>query len=168
MSCSVGILLLQWMKNSECLDGSEWGGWGVFIASQPLLAFGWFLLAMGAPDSPMCHQTTIVHCAVRATSAQPLGFGAGRPLEPLSSCCTRQSGAFWLMRFWLWHVLFTMAGDRWHRESLLRWLTEQSGGTPNSLVNYSGARLHFPESGWFRGSLAGALDSARCTIFQHA
>jgi hypothetical protein len=34
-----------------------------------------------------------VHCPVRATSAQPLGFGAGRPLEPLSSCCTGQSGA---------------------------------------------------------------------------
>jgi hypothetical protein len=34
-----------------------------------------------------------VHCPVRATSAQPLGFGAGQPLEPLSSCCTRQSSA---------------------------------------------------------------------------
>jgi hypothetical protein len=31
------------------------------------------------------------HCAlfVRATSTQPLGFRAGRPLEPLSSCCTK-------------------------------------------------------------------------------
>jgi hypothetical protein len=27
------------------------------------------------------------------------------------------------------------------RESLLRWVTGQSGGTPNSPVNYSGARL---------------------------
>jgi hypothetical protein len=34
-----------------------------------------------------------VHCLVRATSAQPLGFRAGRPLEPLSSCCIGQSGA---------------------------------------------------------------------------
>jgi hypothetical protein len=34
-----------------------------------------------------------MHCPVRATLAQPLGFGAGRPLEPLSSYCTGQSGA---------------------------------------------------------------------------
>jgi hypothetical protein len=45
------------------------------------------------PDSPMRHRTTTVHCPVRATPAQPLGFGAGRPLEPLSSCCTGQSDA---------------------------------------------------------------------------
>jgi hypothetical protein len=28
VSWSVGLLLLQWMKISEGLDGSEWGGWG--------------------------------------------------------------------------------------------------------------------------------------------
>jgi hypothetical protein len=32
--------------------------------------------------------------------------------------------------------------------AVARWLTGQSGGTPDSPVNYSGARLHFPESGW--------------------
>jgi hypothetical protein len=30
---------------------------------------------------------------------------------------------------------------------LLRWLTGQSGGTPDSLVNYSRARLRFLDSG---------------------
>jgi hypothetical protein len=74
--------------------GWKWMRWlGVFIASQPLLAVGWILLAMGAPDSPVRHRTVTVHCPVCATSAQPLGFGAGRPLEPLSSSCTGQSGA---------------------------------------------------------------------------
>jgi hypothetical protein len=34
-------------------------------------------------------------------------------------------------------------------------------------VNYSGDYPGIPESGWFRGRLAGALDSVRCTIFQH-
>jgi hypothetical protein len=63
---------------------------------------------MGAPDSP-------VHCPVRATSVQPLGFGAV---------------------------------DRWIRLSSS--FTGQSGGTPDSPVNYSGARLQFPESGWFK------------------
>jgi hypothetical protein len=53
------------------------------------------------------------------------------------------------------------------RESLLRWLTGQSGGAPDIPVNYSEARLEFPESGWFGGHLAGAPNSGRCTIFQH-
>jgi hypothetical protein len=66
---------------------------GVFIASQPLLSVGRILLAMGASDSPVRHRTVTMHYLVRATSVQPLGFGADRPLEPLSSCCTRQSGA---------------------------------------------------------------------------
>jgi hypothetical protein len=35
-------------------------------------------------------------------------------------------------------------------ESLLRWCTRQSGGTPNNLVNYSGAALLKPEGGKFR------------------
>jgi hypothetical protein len=80
------------MKISEGLDGSEWGGWGVFIASQPLLAIGWFLLVMGAPDSLVRHRTVTVHCLVRATSVQPLGFWAVDRWGALSSCCTGQSG----------------------------------------------------------------------------
>jgi hypothetical protein len=86
------------MKILEVLDGSEWGGWGVFIASQPLLSVGWFLLAMGAPDSPVRHRTVTVHCPVHATSVQPLGFLAVDRWRRLSSSCTRQSGALWLLR----------------------------------------------------------------------
>jgi hypothetical protein len=41
------------------------------------------------------------------------------------------------------------AVDRCVKESLLRWCTRQSGGTPDSPVNYSGARLEKPESGQF-------------------
>jgi hypothetical protein len=33
--------------------------------------------------------------------------------------------------------------------ALARWFTGQSGGTSDSPVNYSGARLRFLESGWF-------------------
>jgi hypothetical protein len=48
---------------------------------------------MGAPDSLVHHRTGTIPCPVRRHVTQPLGFGAGRPLEALSSCGTGQSGA---------------------------------------------------------------------------
>jgi hypothetical protein len=66
---------------------------GIFIATQPLLSVGFFLRARGAPDSPGRHRTVTVHCPVRATSVQPLGFSAVDRWRRLSSSCTRQSGA---------------------------------------------------------------------------
>jgi hypothetical protein len=48
---------------------------------------------MGAPDSLVRHRTGTVPCLVRRHVTQQLGFGAGRPLEALSSCGTGQSGA---------------------------------------------------------------------------
>ena len=48
---------------------------------------------MGAPDNPVCHRTGTVRCPVRRHVTQLLGFGAGRPLEALSSCGTEQSNA---------------------------------------------------------------------------
>jgi hypothetical protein len=39
------------------------------------------------------------------------------------------------------------AVDRCMKESLLRYHTGQFGGTPDSPVNYNGARLEKPESG---------------------
>jgi hypothetical protein len=126
-----------------CLDGYEWGGWGVFIAPNHFHSCCWRLLAMGAPDSPVRHRTTSVHCPVRAMLAQPLGFGASRPLEPLSSCCTGQSGALWLLHSNFWLALFIMAGDRWRAGSRC------SAGSPDGPVNYSGARFGIPKSDWF-------------------
>jgi hypothetical protein len=48
---------------------------------------------MGAPDSLVRHRTGTVRCPVRRHVSRPLGFGASRPLEVLSSCGTGQSGA---------------------------------------------------------------------------
>jgi hypothetical protein len=66
---------------------------GGIYSLQPLPSHWLTLLAMDTPDSPVAHRTVTVHCPVRATSARLLGFGAGRPLEPLSCSCTEQSGA---------------------------------------------------------------------------
>jgi hypothetical protein len=50
-------------------------------------------------------------------------------------------------------ALFTSSGtfavDRCVQIVVARWLTGQSGGTPDSPVSYSGAWLREPESGWF-------------------
>jgi hypothetical protein len=136
---------------------------GVFIAPNHFHSRWWRLLAMGAPDSLVCHRTTTVHCPVRATSAQPLGFRAGRPLEPLSSCCTGQSGATQdsLVPSKFWHALFMAAGDRWRAGSRC------STGSPDSPVNYSGARPGIPESDWFITVRPSASDTVRCANFQH-
>jgi hypothetical protein len=51
------------------------------------------VLSMGAPDSPVHHRTSTVHCPVRRHVTQPLGFGAGSTVGVLSSCGSGQSGA---------------------------------------------------------------------------
>ena len=95
---------------------------------------------MGAPDSPMAHQTVTVHCPVRATSAHPLGFGAVDRWSALSFRCTGQSGAtpdspvtsdFYATLFTTVHLSSRPLA---RREPLLRWLTGQSGGTSDSPV----------------------------------
>jgi hypothetical protein len=58
---------------------------GGIYSLQPLPSRWLTLLSGGAPDST-------VHCPVRATSARPLGFGAVDRWNPLSFCCTGQSG----------------------------------------------------------------------------
>jgi hypothetical protein len=80
------LFLLYWMGTSKNLDANEWGGWGVFIASNHFLAVGWVCWRWA-------HRTCTVHCPVRATSARPLGFWSGQLLEPLSYSCIGQSGA---------------------------------------------------------------------------
>jgi hypothetical protein len=52
----------------------------------------------------------------------------------------------------------TFAVNHWRWIAIARWLTGQSDGALDSPVNYSGARLRFPESGWL---------AVRCAIFQH-
>jgi hypothetical protein len=65
---------------------------GVFITPNHLGSRWPRLLAMGAPDSPVRNWTHTVQCLVRCHVSQPLGSGASRPLEALSSCSTGQSG----------------------------------------------------------------------------
>ena len=55
---------------------------------QPLPSRWLSLMAMGIPDSPVVHQTGIVHCLVRATSARRWGLERLDRWNPLSCSCT--------------------------------------------------------------------------------
>jgi hypothetical protein len=146
-----------WMALNEVVGG--------IYSPQPLLSRWLTLLLMGAPDSPVAHQTVTVHCLVRAMLACPLGFGAVDHWSALSFCCTGQSGAtpdnpvtsdFCALTSVAALFINVHLSSRplACRESLLRWLTRQSGGTPDISVNYSGARPEETQEGlvhWLPG-----------------
>jgi hypothetical protein len=81
----------EWDVQNTCMPMNEVVG-GIY-SPQSLPSRWQRLLAMGAPDSPVRHRTTTMHCPVCATSAQPLGLGAVDRWSRGLSCCTRQSGA---------------------------------------------------------------------------
>jgi hypothetical protein len=67
----------------------EVAGWGGIYSHQTKYGRWRSLLAMGTPDSVRC---ATGQCPVPRHVILPLGLGAGRPLEALSSCGTGQSG----------------------------------------------------------------------------
>jgi hypothetical protein len=96
-------------------------------------------------------------CPVRRNVTLSLGLGAGRPLEALSSCGTGHSGAplTFCSDFCRVPVLHcsSVRVDRCVQIAVaplvhqtVRWHTRQSGGTPDSPVNYSGAAPGKPEA----------------------
>jgi hypothetical protein len=105
------------------------------------------------PDSVRC---ATGQCPVRRHVILPLGLGAGRSLEALSSCGTGQSGATPDSPVPLWSSTLTstvctvlhwslLESTIARRQPLLYWRTGQSGGAPDSPVNYSGAAPEKPE-----------------------
>jgi hypothetical protein len=88
----VGRACICQLYDLECCLGShtlKWSVGVVFIATN-------HLVAVGEGSWRWAHRTVRCatgHCPVRRHITQPLGFGAGRPLEALSSCGTGQSGA---------------------------------------------------------------------------
>jgi hypothetical protein len=63
---------------------------GIYSPQPPRSRWG-RLLAMGAPDNPVRHQTGPIHSPVRCHVTQPLGFRAWSIVGALSSCGTGQS-----------------------------------------------------------------------------
>jgi hypothetical protein len=150
----------------ENLDALKCGGWGVFIAPTTKRT-------VGGGCCRMAHRTVRF-----AIGHYPVPLGSDR----LSSdkwghrtvrWCTGQSlftvwCAFWRL-LWLLRTQWTLftgpvplqtTVGAWSRCSA--WCTGQSGGTPDSPVNYSGAASWIPEGGKFRVELPGAPDTVRC------
>jgi hypothetical protein len=131
----------------------------VFIATNQIVA-------VGEGCSRWAHRT--VRCAsARSPGGRnvilPLGLGAGRPLEALSSCGTGQSGAPLTFCSDIRIILFTL------QSRLLRADSRCFAGTPDSLVNYSGAAPGKPEAEefevdppWCTGHYPVAHRTVRC------
>jgi hypothetical protein len=158
------------MRTSENLDAWSCGGWGVFIALN-------HQEAVGEGCWRWAHRTDPVHCLVRRYVTQLLGFGSSRSLAPLSSCGTRQSGATPHRSCSLSGAALTLRAlflCQWLLQSTVARVSRCSAGAPDSPVNYSGACLLKPESGWFNpvrawctGHCPVAHRTVRCARPQH-
>ena len=118
------------------------------------------------PDSVWCATR---QCPVRRHVILPLGLGAGRPLEPLSSCGTGQSGAPLTRCSDIWISLFTLQSRPLRVDSRCSAGAPDSpvvhrtlsGGSPDSPVNYSGDAPEKPEGEEFELKHPGAPDTVR-------
>jgi hypothetical protein len=153
--------LISWeVPSHSCIECKPQKTWipmnevvGGFIAPNRFLA-------VGKDCWRWAHRTATMHCSVRATSAQPLGFGAVDRWSHLSSSCTGQYGATPdspmpsdFCRGTVHHCSSVqlivgaqgVVAPLAHRT--VRCHTGQSNGTPDSPVNYNGACPRIPESG---------------------
>jgi hypothetical protein len=133
---------------------------------------------MGAPDSPVRHRTGTVGCPMRRHVTQPLGFEAKSIVGALSPCDTGQSGTTPDSLVPSDFAALTSTAALFTSSILLQstvahWIVV-AAGTPDSPVNYSGARPSFPESGWLdpvrswcTGHCPVAHQTVRCARPQH-
>jgi hypothetical protein len=164
-------LIVSW---SVCFCSSiEWEGWKAWMAwmevvggiysIQPLPSHLLTLLLMGTPDSSVVHWTLYCSLSGECHVSRPLGFGAVDRWNPLSSCGTGQFSVFWLCRLALTFTVRLYCSRPLMKLTLLRWLTGQSGGAPDSPMNYRGRTLRKPRAASSWRAVAWALDSVWCT-----
>jgi hypothetical protein len=157
------LLFLYWMRSSECLDSWSGGGCGVFIAPNNQFNRWGRLLSMAPPVT--------VRCASHVT--QPLGFWRFRPLELWLLGGTGQSGAAPDRHYSLSgapsggcsdsaRTVRTLCVVRRPLEPTVALASHCSTGTPDSPVNYSGARPQKPEGEELESIARGAPDTVRC------
>jgi hypothetical protein len=144
------FLILYWMWRSKNLDGLNGGGWGVLIASTTILAVAVDRhtgQSGGAPDMTLF--------TVRWVPRQPIvGVWSGWLVKSFLLLRHRTVRCVLTLQFWL--LTSTLSTVHYspqltvgHNWLLFRWLTGQSYGTPDSLVNYSEVTLRKTESSQF-------------------
>jgi hypothetical protein len=130
----------RWLGMLLRLPHHEVAGWGGIYSHQPNCSRWRRLLAMGAPDSPVRHRTV---------SGAP-------PRHPdIRAWCWSTVGGFLLMRNQtvrcpsdqlLWLLPRSLCCTVRCQSRPLRVDSRCSAGTPDSLVNYSGAAPRKPEA----------------------
>jgi hypothetical protein len=144
--------IVSWSEcSSSCIECDLQKTWiPMNEVVRVFIAFNHFL-AIGKGCWRWAHRTATVHCPMRATSAQPLGFGAVDRWRRLSSSCIGQSGAtpnspvpsdFCALTSVV--ALFTSdisKVDRWRVGSCC------SAGSPDSPVAHQTVRWHTRQSG---------------------
>jgi hypothetical protein len=102
---------------------------GGIYSLQPPPSCWLTLLSTGTPDSPVVHRTWHYSLSGACHVSCPLGFGAVGRWSPLSSCCTKQFGVFWLRcsDFWLAHCSLFI----WHCSRPLGAVDRCFIGSPN-------------------------------------
>jgi hypothetical protein len=146
--------VLFFCSSIEWGSKNAWMAWmlvvGGIYSLQPFPSCWLTLLSMGTLDSSVVHRTHYCSLSGECHVRQPLEFGAVDRWSPLFSCGTWQSSATWrciLSSDFCRSDCYTFNRSRsW---LLLRCLTWQSGGAPDSPMNFSGRALRKPESGQF-------------------
>jgi hypothetical protein len=161
------------MRCLKNLDAWSGGGWGVFIAPTTNSTVGeavyrWAHWTVRCATS-QCPVRQPRHPTVRVLTVSTVGaltsWGTGH-----YGAATRQVLFTVRCAFWrcsdsartiraLFTLQVTVGVDRYACQPLLRWHTGQSGGTPDSSMNYSGAVLQKPEGGKFEVVRLWAPDS---------
>jgi hypothetical protein len=121
----------RWLGMLLGLPPPEVAGWGGIYSHQPKSSRWWSLLAKGAPDSPVRHQTVSGapprHPPVRARNRSTVG-GFVLMRHRTVRCDTGQSGAPLTVCSDIWFPLFTL------QSRPLRADSRCSAGTPDSPV----------------------------------
>jgi hypothetical protein len=166
--CVFGVysFLLYWMKRVGCLDGLNGGGWEGIYSPTTILSVGWLLCRWAHRTVRWRTRHSIVHCPMRAMSTDRwalelltvedfCSFGApDSPVGPIVADYLLTSDATDCKR--------SLAVDRWWSWPLLRGITGQSGGTPDSSVIIKNEHQEFPRAASSRSASAMALDTVRC------
>jgi hypothetical protein len=159
--CVFGVYSFALVLNGEVamLGWLEWWWLGVFIASKHFLAVGWLCCRWAHWTVRWCTRHCTIHYPVSATSVDRWSLEL-LTVEVFCPLAAPDNPVYPDVADWLLQSAQSTVGQSW---PLLHCLIEQSGGAPDSPMNYRGRAPWKPESGQFARCLAKVPDSVQCT-----